>query len=108
NIARGFMISVGCIMAEVCHTNTCPVGVATTDPELQTGLIVDEKLYRVTNYVTSLRAGLFNVAAAAGIDSPTKLERKHLAYNDDSGRVSSVGCLLHEDLQAEEGQRVVY
>src|SRR5699024_5858360 len=48
NLARGFMISVGCIMAEMCHTNTCPVGVATTDEELQTGLIVDEKLYRVT------------------------------------------------------------
>lgn len=52
NIARGFMISVGCIMAEVCHTNTCPVGVATTDQELQTGLVVDEKMYRVANYVT--------------------------------------------------------
>ncbi len=107
NIARGFMISVGCIMAEVCHTNTCPVGVATTDPELQSGLIVDEKLYRVTNYVTSLRAGLFNVAAAAGVDSPTKLERKHLAYKDDRGRVSSVGSMLHEVQQAEAGQKDV-
>src|SRR5699024_6030778 len=27
NIARGFMLSVGCIMAEVCHTNRCPNGV---------------------------------------------------------------------------------
>src|SRR5699024_1365532 len=52
HIARGFMISVGCIMAEVCHTNTCPVGVATTDAKLQEGLIIDEKLYRVSNYVT--------------------------------------------------------
>src|SRR5690625_7021741 len=33
NIARGFMLSVGCIMAQVCHTNNCPVGVATTDPK---------------------------------------------------------------------------
>lgn len=107
NIARGFMISVGCIMAEVCHTNTCPVGVATTGPELQSGLMVDEKLYRVTNYVTSLRAGLFNVAAAAGVDSPTKLERKHLAYKDDRGRVSSVGSMLHEVQQAEAGQKDV-
>src|SRR5699024_5700416 len=34
NIARGFMLSVGCIMAQVCHTNNCPAGVATTDPKL--------------------------------------------------------------------------
>ncbi|WP_411842474.1 FMN-binding glutamate synthase family protein [Salinicoccus sp. HZC-1] len=107
NIARGFMISVGCIMAEVCHTNTCPVGVATTDPELQTGLIVDEKRHRVTNYVTSQRAGLFNVAAAAGVDSPTKLERKHLVYKDYRGRISSVGSMLQRIEQAEEKEQDV-
>ena len=33
NIARGMMISVGCIMSQQCHLNTCPVGVATTDPK---------------------------------------------------------------------------
>ena len=27
------MIAEGCIMARVCHKNTCPVGVATQDPE---------------------------------------------------------------------------
>lgn len=25
-IARAFMITVGCIMAQICHTNRCPVG----------------------------------------------------------------------------------
>jgi glutamate synthase domain-containing protein 2 len=105
NVARGFMISVGCIMAEVCHTNTCPVGVATTDQKLQTGLVVDEKLYRVANYVTSLRTGLFNVAAAAGVDSPTKLERKHLIHKDSQGRISSVGSMLQK-IQTAEKQEV--
>ena len=33
NIARGMMISIGCIMSQQCHLNTCPVGVATTDPK---------------------------------------------------------------------------
>lgn len=93
-IARGFMISVGCIMAEVCHTNTCPAGVATTDKELQDGLVVEEKLYRTTNYLVSLRAGLYNIAAAAGVDSPTKLERKHILFKDRNGRISSVDSML--------------
>src|SRR5690606_10725169 len=43
NIARGFMMSVGCIMAQTCHTNTCPAGVTTTDPKLQKGLSIEEK-----------------------------------------------------------------
>ncbi|MBX3011796.1 MAG: glutamate synthase large subunit [Caldilineaceae bacterium] len=29
------MIAEGCIMARVCHKNTCPVGVASQDPELR-------------------------------------------------------------------------
>ncbi|MEZ4673210.1 MAG: glutamate synthase large subunit [Caldilineaceae bacterium] len=29
------MIAEGCIMARVCHKNTCPVGVATQDPQLR-------------------------------------------------------------------------
>ena len=29
------LITVGCIMMRVCHLNTCPVGIATQDPELR-------------------------------------------------------------------------
>lgn len=105
NIARGFMISVGCIMAQVCHTNTCPVGVATTDPDLQDGLVINEKYFRVANYVISLREGLFNIAAAAGVDSPTKLERKHIAHKDGQGRVSPVGSMFQKDRNAEFAER---
>lgn len=89
-VARGFMISVGCIMAHRCHTNDCPAGVATTDKKLQQGLVVDEKKYRVTNYILTMREGLFRVAAAAGLDSPTKLERHHVVYKDERGRVFPV------------------
>lgn len=81
NIARGFMITVGCIMANICHTNNCPVGVATTDPDLQKALVIEEKLYRTCNYLVSLREGLFNIAAAVGVDSPTKLSYEHITYH---------------------------
>ena len=29
------LVALGCIMMRVCHLNTCPVGVATQDPELR-------------------------------------------------------------------------
>lgn len=35
NSARGFMFAVGCIQAQSCHTNQCPVGVATQDKDRQ-------------------------------------------------------------------------
>ena len=61
NIARGMMISIGCIMSQQCHLNTCPL-VSQQLILKRKALIVEEKQYRVTNYVTSLHEGLFNVA----------------------------------------------
>ncbi|RPF54038.1 FMN-binding glutamate synthase family protein [Aquisalibacillus elongatus] len=81
-VARAFMVTVGCIMAQVCHTNHCPVGVATTDPKMQQALDIEEKSYRVTNYVVSIREGLYNIAAAAGLESPTLLKDEHVSYKD--------------------------
>jgi glutamate synthase (NADPH/NADH) large chain len=33
--ASAALVSSGCIMMRVCHLNTCPVGIATQDPELR-------------------------------------------------------------------------
>ena len=90
NIARGMMINVGCIMSQQCHLNTCPVGVATTDPKKEKALIVDEKQYRVTNYVTSLHEGLFNIAAAVGVNSPTEITSEHIIYRELDGATQKI------------------
>ncbi|MDA8354570.1 MAG: FMN-binding glutamate synthase family protein [Firmicutes bacterium] len=99
NIARGFMMSVGCIQALVCHTNRCPVGVATTDASLQKALVVEEKSYRVCNYLISLREGLYNIAAAAGIDTPTQFERKHIVFKDRYGRMHEMEHLFSGEVR---------
>lgn len=70
--------------------NTCPVGVATTDPKREKGLIIDEKKYRVTNYVTSLHEGLFNIAAAVGVKSPTQISKDHIIIKKKDGTVKSI------------------
>lgn len=90
NIARGLMFNVRCIQAQVCHTNRCPVGVATTDAKLQRALVVDEKSYRVTNYVISLREGIYNMTAAAGVRSPTELSQEHVVYQEPDGQIKSI------------------
>ncbi|MDP4085855.1 MAG: FMN-binding glutamate synthase family protein [Bacillota bacterium] len=87
NIARAFMITVGCIQALKCHTNACPVGVATTDPDLQKALVIDEKKHRTANYLITMRKGLFRLAAAAGLDSPVQFTREHVVYKDKNGNV---------------------
>ncbi|WP_312755815.1 FMN-binding glutamate synthase family protein [Rummeliibacillus suwonensis] len=96
NIARGFMITIGCIQAMKCNSNACPVGVATTDPDLQKALVIDEKKYRVVNYLITLRKGLFRIGAAAGIDSPVHFKPEHIMYKDDKGVVTSLETILQK------------
>lgn len=102
NIARGFMISVGCIQTLKCHSNVCPVGVATTDPDLQKALVVDEKKWRAANYVITLRKGLFRLAAAAGLDSPVHFDRDNIVYKNAEGSVTSLNEIYQDIIDAEE------
>ena len=73
NAARAFMFSVGCIQAQRCHTNTCPVGVATQDPKLYRGLVVQEKADRAYHFHRNTLDALAEVVAAAGLDHPDQL-----------------------------------
>lgn len=86
NSARGFMMANGCIMALQCHTGKCPTGVTTTDPKYMNALVVEEKQWRVMNYVVNLRQALFALAAACAIDSPRKFTREHVVFNNEYGR----------------------
>ncbi|MDH4184221.1 MAG: FMN-binding glutamate synthase family protein [Nitrospinota bacterium] len=92
--ARSFMIATGCIMTEKCHSNECPVGVATTNPELQRLLFVGEKKYRVMNYIITCRAALFSLSAAMGLKSPTGFSRRHVVFKDDRMRAINAQTLF--------------
>ncbi|MGM9950317.1 MAG: FMN-binding glutamate synthase family protein [Lysinibacillus sp.] len=96
-IARGLMIAVGCIGAQKCHSNDCPVGVATTNPKRQKALVVDEKRYRVTNYITTLREELFMLSASAGLTSPRQFNEKHVVYVDSEYQVKPLAKVVKKE-----------
>ncbi len=54
------MIAEGCILARVCHNNTCPVGVATQDPKLRAKFAgsVDHVVAMFTFIAQEVREGL--------------------------------------------------
>ena len=78
NGARAMMLSLGCIQALECNTNTCPTGVATQNPKLYNGLNVDDKKVRVANYHHETIKAAVELMAAAGIDHPERLHRSHI------------------------------
>lgn len=63
-VATGALVVGGCIMMRKCHLNTCPVGVATQDPELRklfTGRPED-----VVNFFNFLAEDLREIMASLG------------------------------------------
>ncbi|WP_291361447.1 FMN-binding glutamate synthase family protein, partial [Acinetobacter sp. UBA3025] len=66
NSARGFMFAVGCIQAQSCHTNQCPVGVTTQDKERQKALHVPTKAERVFYFHKNTMHALSELIASAG------------------------------------------
>ncbi len=73
NAARAMMFALGCIQAQRCHTNTCPVGVATQDPSRSRGLVVDDKAERVFHFHRNTIASVNTLIAAMGLDGPSGL-----------------------------------
>ena len=73
NVAREAMISIGCIQAQICHTNRCPSGVATQNKWLQGGIDVPLKSSRFYNYVKTLRKEMLEITHSAGYEHPSQM-----------------------------------
>ena len=58
------LIALGCIMMRVCHLNTCPVGVATQNPELRKNFVGDPE--HVVNFMTFLARDVREIMAQLG------------------------------------------
>jgi len=78
NCARAMMLAVGCIQALLCNTNRCPTGVATQDPKLTRGLVVEDKKYRVANYHKNTLKTFVELMGAAGLKGMEDISRSHI------------------------------
>ena len=87
NAARAMMMAVGCIQSLRCHTNRCPVGVATQDPSRTRALVVSDKAERVHNFQAETVASANRLIAAMGLDGPHQLDGRHLLVRVDSSTV---------------------
>lgn len=58
------LISLGCIMMRVCHLDTCPVGVATQNPELRKKFAGDPQ--HVVNFMTFIAQDVREIMAQLG------------------------------------------
>ena len=87
NAARAFMFALGCVQSLSCHTNHCPTGVATQDPQRQKALNVPSKADRVFQYHERTVHVLADMIAAAGLNHPDDLKPYHIVHRVNATQV---------------------
>ncbi|WP_276166907.1 FMN-binding glutamate synthase family protein [Zobellia alginiliquefaciens] len=83
NVAREAMMSIGCIQAQVCHTNRCPAGVATQNKWLQKGINVPLKSDRLAQYFMTFRKEFLEITHASGYEHPCQYTMDDIQLNVD-------------------------
>ena len=81
NIARGFMISAGCIRARECSGaggRNCPVGLATMDDIKRSRFLVLQKAKHIANYHNELVHGVRSLLAVMGKTNVSELDMDDL------------------------------
>lgn len=73
NSARSMMMAAGCIQSQRCHTNLCPVGVATQDPQRARALDIVDKSERVYRYQRATVLQAMRLMGSMGVSDPSML-----------------------------------
>ena len=71
-VSNSAMQAIGCIAMRACHTNACPVGIATQKPHLVSRLVVEKSAQRLANFFTASTELMQLMARACGHDHLSK------------------------------------
>ncbi|WP_419910185.1 glutamate synthase-related protein [Hoeflea sp.] len=85
------MQAIGCIAMRACHTNNCPVGIATQKPHLVSRLVVEKSAERLTNFFDASVELMQVMARACGHDHLSKFNIDDLTtWKKDMADLSGV------------------
>lgn len=120
-VATAALVVEGCIMMRKCHLNTCPVGIATQNPELRKKFAGDPQ--HVVNYFTFMAMDLREIMAELGFrtvndmvgqvnvlevrddikDPKAKsLDLSPILYQETSGSEAGLYCQIQQDHEMED------
>ena len=89
-IARGFMMSGGCIRARMCSgfgSHVCPVGMATQDEKKRASYLVVKQGLEIGNYHRNLIKSMKVVLAVMGISKMSELNKSQLTFKNRNGEI---------------------
>jgi glutamate synthase domain-containing protein 2 len=101
-IARGFMMSAGCIRARYCSgsgKHQCPVGLATQDIKKRKHYFVKKHSDYVKNYHNNIIKSMKSLLAVMGLKNVKELDKDKLIFLD-------IDSKIHDDMDALFERRI--
>ena len=90
-LANSAMQAIGCLGMRACHTNNCPVGIATQKDDLRARLVVQASAQRLTNFLEASVALMKVLARACGHASLADFAPSDLtAWKSEIARLTGV------------------
>ena len=77
-VSNSAMQAIGCLAMRACHTNNCPVGIATQKPHLVSRLLVDRSAQQLANFFSASTELMQVMARACGHDHLSKFNNDDL------------------------------
>ncbi|MEO1282465.1 MAG: glutamate synthase-related protein [Pseudomonadota bacterium] len=90
-LSNSAMQAIGCLAMRACHTNNCPVGIATQKPHLVNRLVVEKSARQLANFFDASVELMQVMARACGHDDLSKFSNDDLTtWKSDMAAMSGV------------------
>ncbi len=90
-VSNAAMQAIGCIAMRACHTNNCPVGIATQKPHLVSRIVVENSARQLANFFEASVELMQVMARACGHDHLSKFNANDLTtWKRDMAALSGV------------------
>ena len=90
-VSNSAMQAIGCIAMRACHTNNCPVGIATQKPHLVNRLVVEKSARQLANFFKASVELMQVMARACGHDDLSQFNQDDLTtWKTDMAALSGV------------------
>jgi glutamate synthase domain-containing protein 2/nitrite reductase/ring-hydroxylating ferredoxin subunit len=90
-VSNAALQAIGCLGMRACHTNNCPVGIATQKPDLVARIKIDKSAQRLATFFDASVELMKILARACGHRSLADFERDDLvAWKEDMARLAGV------------------
>ncbi|MEM7298531.1 MAG: glutamate synthase-related protein, partial [Bacteroidota bacterium] len=81
-VSNSALQAIGCLGMRACHTDNCPVGIATQKQNLRSRLIIEKSAERLSNFFHASADLMKVISRAVGHDSLIKLSMEDLSTFD--------------------------